>query len=166
MKVSVTSSCESRRDSCCNRGFLPLPAFMIAGDAIFHLDVSEVENVFSLMQVCGTLDSTHGSCGGPATQEKSQHYQHWILPCSLISSPLAIPLSDTLATLTIWPPNTFKLSHLQALAFLSALSLDLCMVFLSCCLHLSSSVPSSARAALTNPILKTLSSGQPHHTTV
>lgn len=94
MKRSVVSSYESHRYSCCNCGFSPFPAFIIKGDAKFHLDVSEDENVFFLMQVCGALDSTRGSYGGPGTQMKSQYPTNTGSCCAHLS-PLPIPLPIT-----------------------------------------------------------------------
>lgn len=135
MKRSVSSHCESHRYSCCSCGFSPLPAFMIEGDATFHSDVSEDEHVFFLMQICGALDSTCGSCGGPGTQTKSQHSPetgscgaHWSrLPFSSFC-PLHSGNTEHLIFKHIQfsPPQDFCLS-------LWNLTSGLCIVLLSCC---------------------------------
>lgn len=39
--------------------FFPLPTIIMEGNAKFHLDVSEDENVFFPIRVHGTLDSIH-----------------------------------------------------------------------------------------------------------
>lgn len=142
----MISSCDSHRDSCYTGLSFPFLTFMIEGNAKFHLEVSEDENVFS-----------HPSLWNP-------RFYPWIPwrsrntgeePCSLTSSPTAIPRAHhALATPTTIPTtcssNTFNLVTLGicfCFSIWNALPSDLCKVFLSHCLYLSSNITSSERAA-------------------
>lgn len=91
------------------------------------------------------------------TGEKPEFYQYWFMPCSLISSPITIPLPTALWSTSHLPTcssNTRNFSPPQASAF-AFLPGTLCPWIIAPCsfpvFFISACITSSERAALTKP---------------
>lgn len=155
MKIFVISSCESHGHSCyCCRVCFPLPTFMTEGNAKLHLDLSEDKCIFFPSKF---MDPTfypqiHWRFRNKG-EEPIRFCHPGLLPCSLISSPITIRLLPTLrpSDLLLFKHSLVHLATCFCSSLWNALPSNLCAVFLSRCLCLSSNITSAERAALTYP---------------